>query len=111
MNTQYEYHSNDSDGEKILFVDGPHRNHKALVFQTVESCGAYFHDVFCECGANYANSVNGCWQYNHKRKQSGDTALVTSHCWQRTDEPDTDNTTELTPAEINRTIKGVVNHD
>ena len=81
MNTQYQQHQNDNSGEHILFVDGPHRNHKAIAFHTTENCGAYFHDIFCECGENYANSVNGCWQYSHKRDESGDRSLITSHCW------------------------------
>jgi hypothetical protein len=65
----------DSARAEVLFLGGPHKGHKALVWTSKHSCGAYGTTVECECGRVWENAMNGCWQNYHQRPEAGDKAL------------------------------------
>ena len=66
-----------SQGEEIVyFLRGPHAGHIARISSAKFDCGAYYIDVYCSCGASYANDVHGCWQWGHHREGGGDPTLA-----------------------------------
>ncbi len=48
-------------------VGGVHNEHHMKIRSAKYNCGAYDLVVQCECGAEYASPLHGCW--NHRRQQ------------------------------------------
>lgn len=72
-----DYGELDSNGEEMLVMyGGAHDMHIAVRITSKHNCGACYEDVYCKCGAEYHNAVNGCWQYGHQREESGDISLL-----------------------------------
>lgn len=65
----------DSGDAKIEFITGSHKNHTADYLTTKHNCGSWQEDVTCQCGSEWSNAMNGCWQQGHQREESGDESL------------------------------------
>lgn len=77
----------DDSGEQTYKVKGgPHDGHTVEIYTAKHNCGAYAEDVYCSCGAEWHNRMDGCWQHGHQREESGDTSLraMTTLAYERT---------------------------
>jgi len=58
-----------------MVVGGPHDGHLINVQTAKYDCGAYSAVIRCNCGADWENEMNGCWQHGHQRPEAGDAEL------------------------------------
>lgn len=56
-------------------IGGLHDGHIVKIDTEKHGCGAYGEHIQCSCGAKWKSAMNGCWQCDHQREETGDLSL------------------------------------